>query len=298
MTFTSTTSHAAAQATRCAVIGNPVSHSRSPAIHQQFALQTKLSLQYDRLPADLDQFVPMVTRFFAQGGKGLNVTVPFKLEAWQIARAHLSVRAALAQAVNTLWLQDGALHGCNTDGVGLVTDLQRLGLPLKNARILMIGAGGAARGVIGPLLTAGCAHLRIVNRTPERAHALIGNWPREHVPTPDSLSAGSLEQAASAQKWDLVLNASASSLSDAAPAVPSGLYAAGGCAYDLMYDAQPTAFMRQAQADGAQQSHDGLGMLVGQAAESFYLWHGVRPETDSVLRMIRAELDASRSKKP
>ncbi|MEI8401602.1 MAG: shikimate dehydrogenase [Alcaligenaceae bacterium] len=298
MIITSPSSQPPTHATRCAVIGNPVSHSRSPAIHQQFALQTKLPLQYDRLPADVDQFVPTVTRFFAQGGKGLNVTVPFKLEAWEIAREHLSARAVLAQAVNTLWLQDGALQGCNTDGVGLVRDLQRLALPLTGARVLMIGAGGAARGVIGPLLDAGCAHLRIVNRTPERAHALIAAWPREHLPTPDKLSAGGLAQAAHTQGWDLVLNASASSLSDAAPAVPSGLYAASGCAYDLMYAAQPTAFMRQAQADGAQQSHDGLGMLVEQAAESFYLWHGVRPETDSVLHMIRAELDASNSNKP
>jgi shikimate dehydrogenase len=297
MIISSPPSHAPAQATRCAVIGNPVSHSRSPAIHQQFALQTKLPLQYDRLPADIDQFVPTVTGFFAQGGKGLNVTVPFKLEAWQMAREHLSVRATLAQAVNTLWMQDGALHGCNTDGIGLVTDLKRLGLPLKDARVLMIGAGGAARGVIGPLLAEGCAHLRVVNRTPDRAHALVAAWPREHLPTPGSLSAGSLEQAAAAQGWDLVLNASASSLSDAAPEVPPGLYTSGGCAYDLMYAAQPTAFMRQAQADGAQQAHDGLGMLVEQAAESFYLWHGVRPETDSVLRMIRTELNGSRSKK-
>ena len=297
MITTAPPSPAPAQAIRCAVIGNPVSHSRSPAIHQQFALQTKLPLQYDRLPADLDQFVPTVTHFFAQGGRGLNVTVPFKLEAWQMTREHLSVRATLAQAVNTLWLHDGALHGCNTDGVGLVTDLQRLGLPLKDARILMIGAGGAARGVIGPLLAAGCAHLRIVNRTPERAHALVAAWPREHLPTPGSLSAGSLTQAAETRGWDLVLNASASSLSDAAPELPSGLYASSGCAYDLMYAAQPTAFMRQAQADGARQTHDGLGMLVEQAAESFYLWHCLRPETDSVLRMIRAELDASCTKK-
>ena len=293
----SITSHAS-QAILCAVIGNPVSHSRSPAIHQQFALQTQLPVQYSRLPADIGQFVPTVERFFAQGGKGLNVTVPFKLEAWQLACEHLSVRATLAQAVNTLWVKDGALHGCNTDGVGLVSDLQRLGLPLKDARILMIGAGGAARGVIGPLLASGCAHLRIINRTPERAHALVGAWPREPLPAPDRLSAGSLEQATSAQGWDLVLNASASSLSDAAPAVPSGLYASGGCAYDLMYAAQPTAFMRQAQADGARQAHDGLGMLVEQAAESFFLWHGIRPETDSVLGMIRAELDASSSKEP
>lgn len=295
MSSPSSTSHASSQVIRCAVIGNPVSHSRSPAIHHQFALQTKLPLEYSRLPADINQFVPTVKRFFAQGGKGLNVTVPFKLEAWEMARAHLSVRATLAQAVNTLWLKDGALQGCNTDGVGLVRDLQRLALPLKGARILMIGAGGAARGVIGPLLDAGCAHLRIVNRTPERAHALIAAWPREHLPIPDTLSAGGLAQAAHPEGWDLVLNASASSLSDAAPEVPSGLYASGGGAYDLMYAAEPTAFMRQAHVDGAQHAHDGLGMLVEQAAESFYLWHGVRPETDSVLRMIRAELDASRS---
>jgi len=284
MTLSTPASQTSAQAILCAVIGNPVSHSRSPAIHQQFALQTKLPVQYNRLPAELDQFVPTVTRFFAEGGKGLNVTVPFKLEAWQSAREHLSVRATLAQAVNTLWLQNGALQGCNTDGVGLVMDLRRLGLPLQGARILMIGAGGA--------------HLHIVNRTPERAHALIAAWPREHLPRADSLSAGGLTEATHAQGWDLVLNASASSLSDAAPEVPSGLYASGGCAYDLMYAAEPTAFMRQALADGAQQAHDGLGMLVGQAAESFYLWHGVRPETGSVLRMIRAELDASRTKHP
>jgi len=298
MTLTLPTSHSSTQGILCAVIGNPVSHSRSPAIHQQFAQQTNLPVQYSRLPAELGQFIPTVTHFFAQGGKGLNVTVPFKLEAWQMAREHLSVRATLAQAVNTLWLQDGALHGCNTDGVGLVRDLQRLHVPVKNARILMIGAGGAARGVIGPLLAEGCAHLRIVNRTPERAHALVTAWPREHLPTLNSLSAGSLEQAARESGWDLVLNASASSLSDAAPAVPSGLYASGGCAYDLMYAAQPTAFMLQAQADGAWQAYDGLGMLVEQAAESFYLWHGVRPDTDTVLRMIRIELDASPSKKP
>jgi shikimate dehydrogenase len=298
MTLPAPASQTSAQKIQCAVIGNPVSHSRSPAIHQQFALQTRLPVQYNRLPAELDQFVPTVTRFFAEGGKGLNVTVPFKLEAWQIAREHLSVRATLAQAVNTLWLQDGALQGCNTDGVGLVMDLQRLALPLQGARILMIGAGGAARGVIGPLLDAGCAHLHIVNRTPERAHALIAAWPREHLPRADSLSAGGLTEAAHAQGWDLVLNASASSLSDAAPEVPSGLYASGGCAYDLMYAAEPTAFMHQALADGARQAHDGLGMLVGQAAESFYLWHGMRPETGSVLQMIRAELDASRTKHP
>ena len=190
-------------------------------------------------------------------------------------------------------MYNGTLHGCNTDGIGLVRDLQRLGLTLKDARILMIGAGGAARGVIGPLLEEGCAQLHIVNRTAERAHALVTEWPDMQALKAKRLSAGGLAQAAHAQGWDLVLNASASSLSEAAPEVPSGLYASGSCAYDLMYAAQPTAFIRQAYADGAQHTHDGLGMLVEQAAESFYIWHGVRPETDAVLRVIRAELDAS-----
>jgi shikimate dehydrogenase len=140
------------------------------------------------------------------------------------------------------------------------------------------------------LLDAGCEQLHIVNRTPERAHALVAAWPSEQLSGRGVLSAGGLEQAYRPQGWDLVINASASSLSDVAPSVPSGLYAANGSAYDMMYSAQPTAFMRQAQADGALHVHDGLGMLVGQAAESFYLWHGVRPETDAVLRRIRLDL--------
>ena len=288
-----TTSPPQATAAHCAVIGNPVSHSRSPAIHQQFAQQTGVAVHYDRLQAPLDQFEATLKHFFSKGGKGLNVTVPFKLEAWQLARAHLSKRAQLAQAVNTLWQQDGALHGCNTDGVGLVADLRRLGAPLRGARILMIGAGGAARGVLGPLLEAQCAQLHIVNRTAERAEALVTAWPAATGGVPLTLTWGSLAQARHAQGWDLVLNASASSLSDAAPEVPPGLYATNSVAYDLMYSAQPTAFMRQALADGAQQAHDGLGMLVGQAAESFYIWHGVRPDPEPVLQAIRAELNAS-----
>lgn len=296
MISATTSSQPLAEQAHCAVIGNPVSHSRSPAIHQQFAQQTGVPVHYTRLEAAVDQFDPTVKLFFSQGGKGLNVTVPFKLKAWRLAQAHLSDRAKLAQAVNTLWMQNGTLHGCNTDGIGLVMDLQRLGLPLTGARILMVGAGGAARGVIGPLLEAGCAHLHIVNRTAARAHALLAAWPATNQPLSAPLSAGSLAQAAHPRGWDLVLNASASSLSDAAPELPSGLYASGGYAYDLMYGAQPTAFMRQAHADGAQATHDGLGMLVGQAAESFYIWHGVRPETEAVLRTIRSELNASATK--
>jgi shikimate dehydrogenase len=276
--------------TRFAVIGHPVSHSRSPAIHQQFAAQTHIALTYERLEAPLDAFKREVIHFFEQGGAGLNVTVPFKLEAYELAQHHLSVRAQQAQAVNTLWMKDGQLHGCNTDGVGLVSDLKRLGAQGHSARILLIGAGGAARGVIGPLLDRGCQRLHVVNRTAQRAHDLVAEWQTQVPRNGSVLSSGSLAEAAQPEGWDVVINASASSLSGAAPDVPTCLYAAGAWAYDMMYAAAPTPFMIQAQADGATHVSDGLGMLVGQAAESFFLWHGVRPEVQPVLETLRAAL--------
>lgn len=275
---------------RFAVIGHPVKHSRSPSIHQQFAQQTQIALTYQRLEVPLDGFKSAVEQFFASGGRGLNVTVPFKLEAWDLARHHLSARAKQAQAVNTLWWQEGALHGCNTDGVGLISDLNRLGVRCKGARILMIGAGGAARGVLGPLLETGCTQIHIVNRTAERAHALIQEWADIEPSSQQKLTAGALTEAANPAGWDLVINASASSLGGEAPEVPKGLYAVGAWAYDLMYSPSPTAFMTQAQADGATFLSDGLGMLVGQAAESFYIWHGKRPDIQPVLRSLRQEL--------
>jgi shikimate dehydrogenase len=275
---------------RFAVIGHPVKHSRSPAIHQLFARQTQSSLTYERLEAPLDGFKQTVEQFFSTGGRGLNVTVPFKLEAWELARDHLSARARQAQAVNTLWMHNGELHGCNTDGVGLVADLQRLGVRCEGARILMVGAGGAARGVLGPLLETGCARLHIVNRTAERAHALVTEWHDNETMPAHRLTAGCLADAASPVGWDLVLNASASSLGDQAPALPSGLYAPGAWAYDMMYGAHPTPFMLQAHSDGAAHLSDGLGMLVGQAAESFFIWHGKRPAILPVLTALRAEI--------
>lgn len=280
---------------RFAVIGNPVKHSRSPSIHEQFAAQTHISLSYERLEAPLDGFKETVTQFFASGGRGLNVTVPFKLEAWELAREHLSARARQAQAVNTLWMHQGALHGCNTDGVGLVSDLKRLGVSGEGARILIIGAGGAARGVMGPLLETGCRQLHIVNRTAERAHQLIAEWKASNSSnTPHQiLTSGGLNDAASPAGWDVVINATASSLGGQAPELPSGLYAPGAWAYDMMYAAQPTPFMEQARADGAAHTSDGLGMLVGQAAESFFLWHGKRPDILPVLASLRAELNGS-----
>jgi len=238
----------------------------------------------------LDAFIATVIHFFSDGGCGLNVTVPFKLEAWELARTHLSTRARQAQAVNTLWMHQGALHGCNTDGVGLVADLKRLGVQSQGARILMVGAGGAARGVLGPLMETGCKQLHIVNRTVERAQALVSEWHATQASTQKTLSAGSLAEASRQERWDLVINASASSLGGEAPALPAELYAPGAWAYDMMYAAQPTAFMAQAKADGATHLSDGLGMLVGQAAESFFLWHGKRPDIAPVLVSLRAEL--------
>ena len=280
---------------RCAVVGNPIEHSRSPAIHQQFAAQMGVKLVYDRLLAPLDGFALTVRNFFDAGGRGLNVTVPFKLEAWELAGANLSPRATLAQAVNTLWQdKEGALHGCNTDGVGLVLDLQRLGALNAGSRVLLIGAGGAARGVLGPLLDAGCATLHLVNRTATRAHELIAQHQATSSTASHRLTAGGLQEVGEPRSWDLVINASSSSLGGEAPAVASELYAKNAWAYDMMYGATTTPFMLQAQRDGAGNTSDGLGMLVGQAAESFYIWHGMRPDIAPVLTNLRAVLSNAR----
>lgn len=279
--------------TLCAVVGNPIEHSRSPLIHQQFAEQTGVKLRYDRILSPLDGFARTVDDFFSAGGRGLNVTVPFKLEAWELARTHLSQRATLARAVNTLWTEQGVLHGCNTDGVGLVQDLQRLAALNTDTRVLLIGAGGAARGVLGPLLDAGCAKLHVINRSPARAHELIAQHQKATWVAPGKLTAGGLTEVDSPGSWDLVINSSSSSLSGEAPAVASGLYAKHAWAYDMMYGAQATPFMLQAQRDGAMQTSDGLGMLVGQAAESFYIWHGIRPDIAPVLAGLRTALHST-----
>jgi shikimate dehydrogenase len=277
---------------RYAVIGNPIAHSRSPQIHAMFARQTGKPLRYDRLLAPVDGFAEAVAAFVADGGVGLNVTVPFKLDAYALAAGRLSARARLAGAVNTLSWRDGAWHGCNTDGVGLVADLMRLGVRLNGAGVLLVGAGGAARGVLQPLAQAGCARIHIVNRTAARAQALADAWRESGVSPETRVSAGGLADAAAPGGWNLVINATASGLQDAAPDLPAGLYAPGAAAYDMMYGAQPTAFMRQAQADGAALTADGLGMLVGQAAESYFIWHDLRPDPAPVLAALRADLAA------
>lgn len=273
---------------RYAVVGNPVAHSRSPDIHAAFARQTAQDLSYERLLAPLDQFVATVEAFRAAGGRGLNVTVPFKLEAFDYATGR-SDRAQAAGAVNTLRFDGESVYGDNTDGVGMVRDIEhRLAFPLSGTRVLLLGAGGAARGVLRPLLDARVATLTVANRTLAKAEQLaaMAADPRAVACGFDALEGPVL------QGIDLVINATSTGLSDAAPGVPAATYANAHLAYDMMYGARPTAFMRQAAASGCARTSDGLGMLVEQAAESFLLWRGVRPETAEVYRRLRDSLTA------
>lgn len=273
---------------RYAVIGNPIAHSRSPQIHLSFAQQCGIALEYDRLLAPIEGFEASVQAFFDGGGRGLNVTVPFKEEACELAKDALSERARLAAAVNTLWREDGRLHGCNTDGLGLLADLRRLGHDPAGQRVLLVGAGGAARGVVAPLLEAGCKRLHIVNRSVERAWHLREHTLRHLPQFGDMLSCGALYEAG--EGWDIVVNATSTGLSGDVPALPTSLYAPGALAYDMVYGNQPTPFMVQAQGIGAAHTADGLGMLVEQAAASFQIWHGILPETAPVLTALRATL--------
>ncbi|TFL13376.1 shikimate dehydrogenase [Pusillimonas caeni] len=273
---------------RFAVVGNPVKHSRSPAIHEAFGRQTGIPLRYGLLESPLDGFARSVDGFFAQGGWGLNVTVPFKEEAHALCGTGLSERARLAGAVNTLWMQDGGLRGCNTDGVGLLADIARQGIDVAGKRVLLIGAGGAAKGVLFPLLEAGCARLRIVNRSAGRAQGLKDHLDAQLAEHAGKVSAGALDRAEG--EWDIVINATSSSLAGEAPAIASARYAPGALAYDMMYGPHPTPFLVQARAAGAGHVADGLGMLVEQAAEAFFIWNGVRPDAGPVLAHLRSRM--------
>jgi len=266
---------------RYAVIGNPVAHSLSPAIHQAFARQTEQRLRYDTIEAPLDGFIESVADFFAMGGAGCNVTVPFKEEAARFANI-LTERAELAGAVNTLWLDDEGVCGDNTDGVGLVRDLARH-ISLRGRRVVLLGAGGAARGVIAPLLGEGPASLVIANRSPDKAAQLA-----EHFRELGPVSATAFDKLSEAA--DLVINATSASLAGASLPLPAALWTDRTVAYDMMYGKGDTPFLAQARAGGAVPCIDGLGMLVEQAAEAFFLWRGVRPETASVLADLRALL--------
>lgn len=292
------TSTDSSQATsdRYVVIGNPVAHSRSPAIHAAFARQTGEAVQYDRLEAPLDGFADAVRQFFAEGGYGCNVTVPFKLEAYDLADC-LTERAEAAGAVNTLWIEEGLIHGDNTDGIGLVRDIQdNLDTLIEGKRVLLLGAGGAAMGAMLPLIECRPSRIVVANRTASRASDML----EEFVEAADQYGVelwggglDALDGLSEDEAVDVVINASSSSLHGEVPPVPEFLLGEGVLAYDMMYGAEPTVFLQFAARCGARTS-DGLGMLVEQAAEAFYIWRGVRPRTAPVLAELRAALQAER----
>jgi shikimate dehydrogenase len=271
-----------------AVIGHPIAHSKSPIIHSRFAEQTGERVEYRRLLAPVDGFSETVRAFVAAGGRGLNVTVPFKLEAYALAD-RLSPRAAAAGAVNTLRFDSDGIYGENTDGAGLVTDIENnLKVGLAGASILLLGAGGAARGAVLPMLERGPRKLTIVNRTAAKAEALVEAFAQAAREAGCALSGGA-PSAVEPMPYDIIVNATAGSLTAEVPECDSRAFGPNTLAYDMMYGAQPTVFMQHAQTLGARTS-DGLGMLVEQAAESFLVWRGVRPASAPVLAELRAML--------
>lgn len=268
------------------VIGNPIGHSRSPDIHAAFALQTGQDIVYERVLAPLDGFLETVRGLVARGYCGANVTVPFKLEAAGIA-TRLEARARLAGAVNTLRFEGGGIVGDNTDGAGLVADIVRnAGRPLAAKRVLLLGAGGAARGVILPILQHGPQSITIANRTRATADALVAQFAGQ-LAHPGQLSACGFEDIAAA--FDVVINATSASLASAMPPVPAVAFCQDTLALDMMYGKMPSPFMEFAASHGAT-TRDGLGMLVEQAAEAFAIWRGVRPQTATLLEQMRTNL--------
>jgi len=265
-----------------AVMGNPIAHSKSPLIHTAFAKQTGQVLQYAAILVGKDEFVQAVHAFQQSGGKGLNITVPFKQEAWALTDQR-SERAERAGAVNTIrFNEQGRCVGENTDGIGLVRDLtQNHGCQIEGRRVLILGAGGAVRGVLAPLLAAAPAQCVIANRTVSKAEELA-----KLFATFGNITASSYD-ALKAQSYDLIINGTSTSLQGELPPLPDGLLTPGGWGYDMMYAKTPTLFMQWAQKQGAASALDGLGMLVEQAAESFYLWRGLKPDTAPVIQKLR-----------
>lgn len=267
-----------------AVFGNPINHSKSPHIHRHFAEQTGQDMTYTKQLVAEGEFAAAATEFFAKGGKGLNITVPFKLDAYRFA-AHLTPRARRAGAVNTLAVQtDGSILGDNTDGIGMIHDMHNLGWELHNKRVLILGAGGAVRGILQPLLEQEPESLTIVNRTHDKAEQLANSFHDL-----GDVRALKLEELAGKQ-FDLVINGTSASLHGELPPLPDDLLAPGACCYDMMYGAEPTVFLQWAQDHGAAGVADGLGMLVGQAAEAFYLWRQIRPEVVPVITAMRRQM--------
>jgi shikimate dehydrogenase len=275
---------------RYAVAGNPVAHSRSPAIHAAFAEQCGQSLVYERLPCPLDGFETTVRAFQAAGGRGCNVTVPFKLQAHALA-VQVSARATLAGAANVLRFDAAGWFADNSDGVGLVRDIESgAGRALAGGRVLLVGAGGAAAGVLGPLLAAGPSEVVVANRSVDKALALVARHAAVAQANGARLHGCALE--APGRGFGVVLNASTSSLQGAASPVDAEVFAPGALAVDLMYGAAARPWLSWARAAGAE-ARDGLGMLVEQAAEAFFIWRGVMPDTAPVLHALRAEVDAA-----
>ena len=272
-----------------AVIGNPVAHSRSPQIHARFAAAAGLAVDYTRLLAPLDGFVATLRAFAGSGARGCNVTVPFKGEAFA-ACTRLSERARRAEAVNTIVFEADGWFGDNTDGAGLVRDIElNAGVPLLGKRVLVLGAGGAAAGALDPLLSARPAALVVANRTPARAQAMIERFAAGAARLDVPLSAAPLE--APGDGFDVLVNATAASLQAAVPPLPAGTLRPGALALDMMYGPATLPFLRWARAQGAV-ARDGLGMLVEQASEAFFVWMGQRPATFQVLAELRREVDA------
>ena len=267
-----------------AVFGSPIKHSKSPRIHNLFAQQTGQALDYGVQLVPAEKFTTVVNGFFAKGGRGINCTVPLKELAWEYANLRTE-RAELAKAVNTLAIQeDGRILGDNTDGIGLVTDLQNNhGIAIQQKRILILGAGGASRGIILPILEEQPLAMTIANRTVAKALALADEFSHK-----GKINACGYEDL-KGQSFDLILNATSASLSDELPPLAAGLLAKQGSCYDLAYANKATAFVRWAREQGADKSLDGLGMLVEQAAEAFYIWRGVRPDTAPVIQILEAE---------
>lgn len=270
------------QPDRYAVMGNPVAHSKSPAIHKLFAHQFGHNIEYIAIQVDAGGFAQAVEQFRARGGKGLNVTVPFKLEAFRLAD-QLSDRATLAEAVNTLKFEaDGKVFGDNTDGAGLVHDIEiNLGVTLRDKNILILGAGGAVRGVLDPILRHRPAKIVIANRTVSKAKDLVRAFSAH-----GKVEAVSFDDLRG-RHFDIVLNGTSASLQGELPPLPVTIYARAALAYDMMYGDRPTPFMEWSMLHGADRVADGLGMLVEQAAESYFVWRGVRPETRPVIAALR-----------
>ena len=266
---------------RYGVMGYPVSHSRSPVIHRLFALQTNQHIQYELLQVAPDKLETAVRQFQRTGGKGLNITVPHKSEVAKLCD-HLSEPASTAGAVNTLSFQDGEIHGDNTDGIGLLRDLAiNQGITLEGANILILGAGGATRGIVGPLLEMQPSSLRIANRTIDKAQALA-----EHFSHSGPVSACRFNMVPITEDYDLIINATSAGVRGETPPYPEAALSERTFCYDLSYGLKPTPFSVWAREHGAARSVMGWGMLVEQAAESFRIWRGVRPDTAPVLKQM------------